>query len=266
MTDVIAEDINDQQYDAACEFIIKLGTTVHHYGPSAERLESYLTAVCNALGYDGVFRSTPSEITFAFSKKNQLWQRTHIAAVPVGGYNMAKLSQVGNLVEELVANKYSLTEATQCLKDIETMPDPWGIWSSPLSFILVSFGFAGMLQGSSLDILVSVLLSLIVCVMVIWAEKWKGRFLDALPFTSAFVAGCCAAIIKLWFPELNHNIVILAAIIVLIPGFIISAGIIEIVENYIIAGATRLFGGLVYLIKQFTGCLLYTSPSPRDRG
>lgn len=250
------EQSHDQQYDAACQFIIKLGTAVHHYGPSAARLESYLTAVCNALGYDGVFRSTPSEITFAFSKPDQWWQRTHIAVVPVGGYNMSKLSQVGNLVEELVANKYSLTEASNRLDEIEAMSDPWGLWSYPLSFTLVSFGFSGILQGSSLDIIVSVCLSLVVCVLVILADRWKGRFLDALPFTSAFVAGSCAAAVKLWFPELNHIIVILAAIVVLIPGFIISAGIVEIVENYIIAGLARLFGGLVYLIKQFTGAWL----------
>ncbi|MGK0273287.1 MAG: uncharacterized membrane protein YjjP (DUF1212 family) [Cocleimonas sp.] len=250
------KESHDQQYDAACQFIIKLGTAVHHYGPSAARLESYLTAVCTALGYDGVFRSTPSEITFAFSKPDQWWQRTHIAVVPVGGYNMSKLAQVGNLVEELVAKKVTLTDASERLDEIEFMPDPWGIWSYPLSFALVSFGFSGILQGSSLDIIVSVCLGLIVCALVMLAEKWKGRFLEALPFTSAFVAGSCAALVKLWLPELNHIIVILASIVVLIPGFIISAGIVEIVENYIIAGSARLFGGLVYLIKQFTGAWL----------
>jgi len=126
MPDAKPEESNDEQYDAACQFIIKLGTAVHHYGPSAARLESYLSKVCQTLGYDGVFRSTPSEITFAFSKKNQWWQRTHIAVVPVGGYNMAKLSQVGELVEDLANNKYSLTEASKRLDEIETMPNPWG--------------------------------------------------------------------------------------------------------------------------------------------
>lgn len=248
--------IYDQKYDAACQFIIKLGTAVHHYGPSASRLESYLTAVFTNLGYEGVFRSTPSEITFAFSKPDQWWQNTHIAVVPVGGYNMSKLAEVGNLVEELVADKISLSQASNRLDEIETMPDPWGLWSYPVSFALVSFGFSGMLHGSLLDNIVSVLLSLVVCAIFLLAEKLKGRFLDALPFTSAFVAGSSAAAIKLWLPELNEIIVILAAIIVLIPGFIISAGIVEIVENYIIAGTARLFGGLVYLIKQFIGAWL----------
>lgn len=246
----------DQHYDSACQFIIKLGTAVHRYGPSAARLETYLTAVCNALGYDGVFRSTPSEITFAFSKHDQWWQRTHIAAVPVGGYKMAKLSEVGNLIEELVANKYSISEASNRLDEIEAMPDPWGLWSYPLSFVLVSFGFSGLLQGSTLDNFVSVCLGLVVCTLFLLAEKWKGRFLDALPFTSAFVVGTFASMIKLWLPELNTIVVILSAIIVLVPGFIISVGVVEIVENHIIAGLARLFGGLVYLIKQFTGAWL----------
>ncbi|MFT5259191.1 MAG: uncharacterized membrane protein YjjP (DUF1212 family) [Saprospiraceae bacterium] len=250
------QNTDDQQYDAACQFIIKLGTAVHHYGPSAARLESYLTAVCTSLGYDGVFRSTPSEITFAFSKRDQWWQRTHIAVVPVGGYNMAKLSQVGNLVEELVASKTTLAKASERLDEIETLPNPWGKWTFPLSFALVAMGFSGLLQGQLLDIVVSVCLSLAVYVLVMLADQWKGRFLDALPFTSAFLVGSCATLLKIWLPQLNHLIVILAAIVILIPGFMISAGIVEIVENYIIAGSARLFGGLVYLIKQFTGVWL----------
>ena len=36
----------------------------------------------------------------------------------------------------------------------------------------------------------------------------------------------------------------------------VSAGIIEIVENHVVAGSARLVGGLVYLIKQFTGAWL----------
>jgi uncharacterized membrane protein YjjP (DUF1212 family) len=107
-TDLTRRKDDDPSFNEACRFIIKLGTAVHVYGPSAARLETYLNRVTEVLGYSGVFRSTPSEITFAFSKRGQWWQRTHIAPVAVGGYNMAKLAFVGELVEKLVSGELSL--------------------------------------------------------------------------------------------------------------------------------------------------------------
>lgn len=255
-TDLTRRKDDDSAYNEACHFVIKLGTAVHGYGPSAARLESYLNRVTHILGYNGVFRSTPSEITFAFSKRDQLWQRTHIAPVPVGGYNMAKLAYVGELVEELVSGKRSLVEASDRLDEIDTMPSPWGVLTYALSFVLVGVGFAGSIQGNLWDVVISGILSLAVYIIVVISDKVGGRFADALPFVSAYFAGICAAGIKIFLPEINHTLVTLSAIVILIPGFMVSAGIIEIVENHVVAGSARLVGGLVYLIKQFTGAWL----------
>lgn len=255
-TDLTRRKDDDSAYNEACHFVIKLGTAVHGYGPSAARLESYLNRVTDILGYNGVFRSTPSEITFAFSKRDQLWQRTHIAPVPVGGYNMAKLAYVGELVEELVSGKRTLVEASDRLDEIDTMPSPWGVLTYALSFVLVGVGFAGSIQGNLWDVVISGILSLAVYIIVVISEKVGGRLADALPFVSAYFAGICAAGIKIFLPEINHTLVTLSAIVILIPGFMVSAGIIEIVENHVVAGSARLVGGLVYLIKQFTGAWL----------
>jgi uncharacterized membrane protein YjjP (DUF1212 family) len=251
-----ADNKSDHAYDESCRFIIKLGIAAHGYGPSTARLEFYLTRVVESLGFCGVFRSTPSNITFAFSKKGQVWQRTHIARVSVGGYNMAKLSYVGDLVDKLTSGEFSLSEASDRLDEINNMPDPWGVLSYALSFILVGTGFAGLMQGNLWDIVVSGLLSLAVYLIVVMANRVGGRFADALPFVSAYFAGVCAATIKLILPELNQTVVTLSAIIILIPGFAVSAGIIEVIDNRVEAGTARLMNGLVYLIKQFTGAWL----------
>ncbi|MFD2205599.1 threonine/serine ThrE exporter family protein [Kiloniella antarctica] len=247
---------DDPTYEEACRFIIRLGTAVHGYGPSAARLESFLNRVTDALGYNGVFRSTPSEITFAFSQRDQLWQRTHIAPVPVGGYNMAKLAYVGDLVDKVVSGSLTLNQATLRLDEIDRMPSPWGVLTYALSFFLVGIGFSGLIQGNLWDIGLSGLLSLAVYLLVVLADRRGERFSDALPFVSAYFAGFCAAGIKLFLPEVNDSVITLSAIVILIPGFAVSAGIIEIVENHVVAGSARLMGGLVYLIKQFTGAWL----------
>ena len=59
----------EYNFDEACRFIIKLGEKVHGYGPNAARLEWYLSRITKILGYEGIFRSTPDQIIFAFSKE-----------------------------------------------------------------------------------------------------------------------------------------------------------------------------------------------------
>ena len=71
---------NDKAFDEACDFIIKLGEAAHGYGSNAGRLEVYLSRLTAALGFQGVFRSTPTEIVFAFQEN----ENQAAANAPVG--------------------------------------------------------------------------------------------------------------------------------------------------------------------------------------
>ena len=57
-------------------------------------------------------------------------------------------------------------------------------------------------------------------------------------------------------PELNLVLVIVAAIAVLLPGYTISLGIIELVGRHVVSGTAHLMSGLVYLAKQLAGAWL----------
>lgn len=69
-------------FDDACQFIIKLGTAAHGYGSNATRLEWFLARLTTALGFQGIFRSTPNEIIFAFQAEADQPQRIHAAVHP----------------------------------------------------------------------------------------------------------------------------------------------------------------------------------------
>jgi len=77
-----------------------------------------------------------------------------------------------------------------------------------------------------------------------------------LPLSTAFVAGVLAAGAKILLPEINGVLVTLSAILILIPGYPISVGVIELVCKRVVSGTANLMGGLVYLIKQFAGAWL----------
>ncbi len=247
---------NDFAFDDVCRFIIKLGTSVHGYGPNALRLESFLSRLATSLGYSGAFRSTPTEIYFAISKKGSSWQRTHLATMDGTGLELARLAKVGELVDSVVAGQVTVSEATTRLDEIDKIPHPWGCIANALSYAFVGSGFAVLLSGGWWDILLSSLFSLVVYGMVLLAGRFGTRAAEWLPLSSAFVAGALVAMTKVLLPNLNIVLVTLAAILILIPGYPISVGIIELLGGRVVSGTANLMNGMVYLAKQFAGAWL----------
>jgi uncharacterized membrane protein YjjB (DUF3815 family) len=61
---------------------------------------------------------------------------------------------------------------------------------------------------------------------------------------------------KIGIPELNIVTVILSSIAVLLPGYTVTLGVIELVSQDVVSGTTNLTNGLVYLVKQILGSWL----------
>jgi uncharacterized membrane protein YjjP (DUF1212 family) len=247
---------NDPAFDEACKFIVKLGKAAHGYGPNAIRLESYLSRLTTALGYRGFFRSTPTEMTFAFSREGDPWQRTHLATMPGTGLELARLGKVGELVDGVVAGQISVSDAITRLDEIDKISHPWGSIPTAFGYAFVGSGFAVLLSGGWWDVLFSALFSLVVYGMVLLAGRFGPRAAEWLPLSSAFVAGVLAASAKVALPEINGLLVTLSAILVLIPGYSITVGVVELVGRRVVSGTANLMNGLVYLVKQFAGAWL----------
>lgn len=253
MTDQTLNDERTVKYSVARRFIIKLGIIAHGYGPSAARLESYLKQVTESLGYGGNFHSTRSEIIYAFWKDDKMDQIVHMEAVEKGSFNMAKLARVGEVVEAVVEGGMTLDDAYDILLEIDELPNPWGPIAKAVSFLFVGVGFGGIMSGNILDIVISGLLAILVYTNVHVAHKYGGRVLELLPFSSAYAIGIIAALLKMFLPEINISVIVLAAIISIIPGYSVSAGIVEIVSNHVVSGSENLISGVIYLLKQFFG-------------
>ena len=240
----------EEKFDDICRFIIKLGKAAHGYGSPAIRLESYLKRVTDTFGLEGQFHSSPINMIFAFRKDEGDWQRINLTSVS-GGLDLTKLPMLDEIVDEIVAGKLSISEAESRMNEVEKSADPYGNGIVALGYVILGAGIAGLFSGSWVDIAFSALLSLVVYVMVWLGGKKGGWVADIIPLSTALVAGLIAISLKHAVIELNYVLVTLSAIIVLIPGYSVSMGIAEIVNNHVVSGMTNLVNGLVYLFKQF---------------
>jgi uncharacterized membrane protein YjjP (DUF1212 family) len=89
--------------------------------------------------------------------------------------------------------------------------------------------------------------------VVLLSGRIRGAATIWLPFSSAFVVGVLAPVLKLWVPELNLVLVILSAVAIILPGYTISLGAEELVAQHVVSGAANLMSGLVCLVKQIAG-------------
>lgn len=240
-------------FEVACNFVIKFGVAAHSYGCSTPLLESLLNKLIISFGYKGTFQSTPDEIVFVFQPEQGKQQRIHIEKMSGSTTDMDKLAQVGDLINSLVSKKISVTEALAGLDEISKTPVSWGHIAIAFSYIGVGAGIAGVLRGSWWDIVFSIPLSLLVYLIVVFSGRFGRMSASWLPLTSSFAAGLISALVKIAVPELNIVLVVISAVAVLLPGYSISLGLMEIVGGYVIAGNIKLANGLVYLVKLFIG-------------
>ncbi|KPJ75956.1 MAG: hypothetical protein AMS19_13505, partial [Gemmatimonas sp. SG8_23] len=243
-------------FEETWQFVLKVGEAAVRYGSSAPRLQSYLEALSRHFGHEGVFGVTARAIVFALREAPGRLQRIELMRAPPAGTDLNRLARLGDLLDDVTADRVSLSAASIRMEAIDRIEAPWGVGWTLLAYCIIGFSLAPLLGGGWPDAWVAMVLSGIVYSIVLLSERLGDPFADWIPLTTAFVAGALAAIAKLWIPELNLVLVVLSAIAVLLPGYAISTGVIELAAQHILSGAERLMGGLVGITTQFLGAWL----------
>ena len=190
---------------------------------------------------------------FAFRENDDYWQKINLANLPGSSFNMTKLAKLDNLVNEIIDGELSIEDAVDKIDAFDVIENTYGKLWIALSYVFVATGFAAILSGGWMDILFSGIFSIIVFEIIQNSQKKSGILSENIPVTTAFASGFLAVLCKYYVPELNYVLVTLSAIIILIPGYGISVGIQEMVNNNAIPGLGNLINEIVYLLKQFTG-------------
>jgi uncharacterized membrane protein YjjB (DUF3815 family) len=173
--------------------------------------------------------------------------------LPSTGVALDKLARLGGVVDAVVGGDMAPDRAVVELDDIANARAPWGRPAIAASYAVIAVGIAILVDGSWLDAALGAGLALVVYAMVLASGRLDARWSGWLPLASAFVPAAVATLVRHWNPQVGALVVTLSAIAVLLPGYAVSIGIGELVEDHIIAGWTNLLSGLVYLSKQVVG-------------
>lgn len=265
------QPISDDEFVPACQFVTQLASQAHEYGASFIRLQDLMAQLPRLFGFHGAMLVASPFFFFEFWRQGDAEPSRVTVQIPSGSFDLAKLSQLGILVNDLTAGNVPIDEGTSRLKQIDTESPPYKHAIVALGYALSGAGFAVLLSATWRDVFFAALLSLVVYAITLTAARsqWLA---NRLSITAALAASILANVLALLFPGSNAFVVSLCAVIVLIPGLGLTQGIAELAAKIIIPGIARLVDAILVTFMLVVGNALgsslvnafWTVPAPDD--
>jgi uncharacterized membrane protein YjjP (DUF1212 family) len=235
-------------------FLLTIARALHTAGTTAQRLEDSLAVIARGLGLTHAqFFSTPTSIMCAFGELEE--QETHLLRLAPAGPHLGKLSRLDRVVTDVLAGTISTQEALARVEVIEVEPSPYSAFVTILAFGVASAGIARFLGGGITEIAVGGLLGMITGGLEALAER-RVQLERVYETVAAFVAAFIATGVAAWLGPYATSTAILAGIIALLPGLVLTNAVRELAERHLASGTARLAGATIILLGLVFGVAL----------
>lgn len=231
-------------------FLLALARALHAHGTSTQWSEQVLNEASARLGIIGQFFVTPTSVFSAFGP--QVNQRTYLMRVEPGETDLGRLARIDSVVVDVVAGRLTPAEGSAILAEIEYAPSPWPAGAVTLAFATASGAACRFLGGGLREITVATGLGLITGLLAIAASRWQALgkvFVPVASFVAAMLAAAGAVVVGGYAP----SVAMLAGLIVLLPGMMLTTAMTELAANHLSAGTARLSGAFIVFISLAVG-------------
>ncbi|KAF9439249.1 hypothetical protein BGZ76_007450 [Entomortierella beljakovae] len=238
------------------DFIIRLAKSMIKYGAPTHRLENSVDHSASLLELNLQCIYMPNVMIISFTDYETHTSETHLLRVRAG-LNMCKNSQV-HRVQTLVAHSdMSIEEGIMKLDAISASANIIPRWLTIFGSAMTSFCAAIVFFGGTwIDAAVAFFIGIAVSLLVWLSEKVPSY---------AHICGITMCVTISFIAEATHNTGLciralkLGGIVLLLPGYSITCGVLELCSRHIITGSVRLFYSVIYSLLLGYGLTLGTS-------
>ncbi|HRN62406.1 MAG TPA: threonine/serine exporter family protein, partial [Luteimonas sp.] len=245
-------------YATRIAFIVELAGHLHRYGTTAQRLEGAVVSVARQLGVDCEPWSNPTGLILSFSDPQRPpgeSDATRVIRLPLGETHLYKLCEADRIAEEVVAGRLGIAEGHAALRALDRGAGWRSRLQQVLGFGLASASIAGLLRLPWLDIATAGAIGTLIGLLV-QASQRRPQLKEADDVIAGVVAATLAALVATYVAPLNLNTVVIASMIVLMPGLALTNAISELTSQHLISGTARLFGAMSTLLKLTVGTMI----------
>jgi uncharacterized membrane protein YjjP (DUF1212 family) len=236
------------------DFLVGLGCALHAYGTPTHRIEEALVEVARHHGLRGQFLVTPTSVQASFGSGRH---RTHyLERVDSGELDLQKLTRLHELLQRAYQGAIDPVQARAEVDEIRSAPPAYPRPVLALGFAIASAAAARVFSGGPTEILVSGVAGLLVGVTLIWGttvQRLRRLIVSLASFVGATVVGLFANEF-----ELVRPISVIASLIVLLPGMMLTSAMQELALGHLVSGTARMTGAIITLLQLGLGVALGT--------
>ena len=174
---------------------------------------------------------------------------TGVKRVRRQGRNLTRVNEANRVSRQVSAGSMDCAEALKQLREIETMPGPFGRgWNIAAAFLCAA-GFAALFGGGWIDMAVSGVTAAVVQLISLMMEKIHMRWV-ASSIAGGFLTTVLPRLALILLPMLTTDAVVAGAVMPLVPGLAMTNAVQDAIRGDMVSGLSH---GLQALL---TACMI----------
>lgn len=237
-------------YTERIAFVVDLTRHLHAYGTTAQRMEGAIESVARRLALDCQPWSNPTGIILAFSDPSRPAgesDTTRVIRMGPGDTNLRKLCEVDRIAEEVISGRMGVSAGRAALRELDRPDSRRARAMLAIGFALASASVAGLLRLPWLDIATAGAIGFLIGLLALAAQS-RPRLHEAFEALAGLLAGTVAILVSRLVGPLNLNTVIIASLIVLLPGMSLTLAANELTSRHLVSGTARFAGALMVIV------------------
>ncbi len=205
--------------------------------------------------------ATPTGITLSLVEaddaEDPLAFHTMIVRVNPGEVHLKLLARVDDIADDVSNGLLDLAEGFRQLRALRDALTPRGKAITVFAFGLASAGVAALLNASALDVLAATGIGMFIGALLLLSVG-RPHVQPAFEAIAALTATLLAAAFGHFVAPINQQSVVLASLIVLLPGLMLTTAVAELASQQLSAGTARFAGAMATLLKLTFGAVAGT--------
>lgn len=240
------------RFEDRVRFLCELARHLHQAGTSAPRLESAIDDVGARLSLSCQSLSTPTSVILSVADRrggdDALAEHTQVLRLAPGDVDLRELAHVDRVAERVASGEIDIAAGRAALGELPPRRGLVADGAMAASFGLASGAVAVLLDGSAADVVVAGGVGAAIGALSLLLP---GRPNLAAGFEAivGFLAALAIYLADAYWTPLSVTSVTIAALIVLLPGLMLTTAVNELATQHLVSGMARLAGAAAVLLK-----------------
>lgn len=239
-------------------FVVELARRLHEYGTAAPRLEGVINLVSVRLGLVCNLLSTPTSIVMSFSdleQEDSLAEVTKVVRADSGDVNLKRLCQIDEIADQVIDGRLDLAAGRKRLREFSRARRSRNHRAWEVASCGVSAGSVAAILHTAWTGMVAAVVVGVVIGLVYQLAVGRPNVAAGAGALGAFLATLIATLIAVYIEPIAVRSVVIASVIVLMPGMTLTTAVRELSGQHLMSGTVRMMGAMATLLKLAFGAI-----------